>query len=474
MPRFKRFSCRSTNSITFVFGADMNVNKKNANTEEADSTAINVHQDGLQQLPARRSSCEPDSCWSWLVCVVCAICNIIISGLTYSYGILFPSLLDEFQQGKAKTALVGSLAMVGAGLYSILVAEAYNRIGPLKTAIMGTVTSMGALLVTSRGTSIYFIMISYGIVFGIASCFVFLPLYLTMPRYFIKRRSLALGLVATGPGGGLFVMSPVVQALVVALDWRGTFMTMAGIVAIIGPLTCVFLRMPDNTDLRGAQNEKKGKLCDFSFFRNKHFVIFTVAMSLMYAGHYIPSVHMVRYCENIGIPPTQSSKLYIYSGVTSLLIRPVIGRLCDVKWIQAHFLFQIAAALEGIASLLLPLATRNIHFVFYFLLYGCTDGTMGCSMCVAAMFCFKGTKRVQGFGLFQSITNIVSAFGPALGGLVADSLGSYPPAFYMAGIFVALSAAVIVLVLFVKQDQEVNGEATMTEALMVVEKCTVV
>lgn len=41
---------------------------------------------------------------------------------------------------------------------------------------------------------------------------------------------------------------------------------------------------------------------------------------------------------------------------------------------------------------------------------------MGCSMCVAAMFCFKGAKRVQGFGIFQSITNTVSAFGPALGG----------------------------------------------------------
>lgn len=189
--------------------------------------------------------------------------------------------------------------MVGAGLYSILVAKVYNRIGPLKTAIMGTVVSMGALLVTSRGTSIYFIMISYGVVFGIGSCFVFLPLYLAMPRYFIKRRSLALGLVATGPGGGLFVMSPVLQALVDALDWRGTFMAMAGIVAIIGPLICVFLRIPDNTEQHSGQDEKKVKLCDFSVFRNKHFVIFTVAMCLMYAGHYIPSVHMVSLLKEL-------------------------------------------------------------------------------------------------------------------------------------------------------------------------------
>ena len=185
--------------------------------------------------------------------------------------------------------------MVGTGIYSILVAKVFNRIGPLKTAIVGTLISMGALLVTSRGTSIYFIMISYGIVFGIGSCFVFLPLYLVMPRYFIKRRSLALGLVATGPGGGLFVMSPIMQALVDALDWRGAFMAMAGIVAIIGPLVCVFLRIPDDisTEKNNAEDETKGKLFDFSVFRNKRFVIFTCAVCLMYTGHYIPSVHMV-------------------------------------------------------------------------------------------------------------------------------------------------------------------------------------
>lgn len=39
------------------------------------------------------------------------------------------------------------------------------------------------------------------------------------------------------------------------------------------------------------------------------------------------------------------------------------------------------------------------------------------AMCVACMFCFKGTQRNRGFGFYQSITNIVSAFGPALGGM---------------------------------------------------------
>ena len=175
------------------------------------------------------------------------------------------------------------------------------------------------------------------------------------------------------------------------------------------------------------QKCKQFYFCEVSFSRNnvregpklKRCPKSYIPMFSLPKGNYI-SVKLifsqVRYCETIGIPPTQSSKLYIYSGVTSLLIRPVIGRLCDVKWIEAHVLFQIAAVLEGIASLLLPLATKNLYLVLYFILYGCTDGAMGSAMCVVVMFCFKGAKRVRGFGLFQSITNIVSAFGPALGG----------------------------------------------------------
>lgn len=52
---------------------------------------------------AESSSPQQDSCWSWLVCFAGVISNVVICGFTYSYGILFPTLLDEFQQGKAKT-----------------------------------------------------------------------------------------------------------------------------------------------------------------------------------------------------------------------------------------------------------------------------------------------------------------------------------------------------------------------------------
>ena len=58
---------------------------------------------------------------------------------------------------------------------------------------------------------------------------------------------------------------------------------------------------------------------------------------------------------------------------------------------------------------------------------------------------------------------------------MADSFGSYPPAFYTAGGFVLLSASLILLIPFLKRDQVDNEkDTTVTELLMIVEKCTVV
>ena len=48
---------------------------------------------------------QPDTWWSWVVCAAGVTCNIIVTGCTYCFGIIFPSLLDEFKAGKSKTGI---------------------------------------------------------------------------------------------------------------------------------------------------------------------------------------------------------------------------------------------------------------------------------------------------------------------------------------------------------------------------------
>ncbi|KAK2571247.1 Monocarboxylate transporter 4 [Acropora cervicornis] len=417
---------------------------------------------------------QPDSCWSWVVCVACSISNTIIVGIIISYGIIFPTLLEEFQEGKAITALVGSLAMVGLGIYSTLVAKVYNRWGPRITVTIGAFVCTSAILATSQCNSIYLLLLTYGVIFGFGSCFIFLPSFLVIPRYFIKRRSLAVGIITMGVGGSLLVTSPIIKALLDALGWRKMFMVLAGFVALTIPLVFTIQTLPpevaeEQLDDDTAEGFFEGVR---SVVRNQRFAIIFLSMNLFYIVIYIPSVHMVRYCEDLKISRSQASKLYLYSGLMSMVCRPLIGWLCDVKCIDAVYIYQLVAGIDGVATLLLPLARRYFHFVLYFIVYGLADGAVGCSSCIAILSCFTSKKRSLAFGLTCMVSASMAAAGPPLAGLLADEVGSYEPAFYMTGTVMLLAALVIFLIPLIRSSTQ-SREAVFEE-LIIAEKCTVV
>ena len=95
----------------------------------------------------------------------------------------------------------------------------------------------------------------------------------------------------------------------------------------------------------------------------------------------------------------------------------MIGRLCDIKGIDACYIYQLAGAINGVATLLLPLATRYYHFVLYIIVWGFADGATGCSVCVAIIGCFTNKQRAFAMGISFTVTCLVAAAGPALGGM---------------------------------------------------------
>lgn len=420
-----------------------------------------------------------DSCWSWLVCFAAVLSNVIICGFTYSFGILFPALLDEFQQGKAKTAWVGSIAMMGVGLFGPLVGNLYHRLGARIVTFSGTIICAASLIVTSKVTSLYVMYFTYGFLFSFGSCGVFILTYIMVPKYFTKWRSLSLGLIAMGPGGGLFIMSPIVHELFKAFGWRGTFSAMAGIVVVTSALAFVYKPIAESSKMElNSQQKENNKFWDISILKHKEFVLCTTAAVLFYTGHYTPTVHMVRYLEEKGSTEVTASRLYIYSGVASLLIRPVIGRLNDVSWINMLYIYSIAASLEGVSTLLFPMATTNMHFIIYFVVYGLADGTLGCGFAIAVLNSLPERLKPLGFGLYNCLSCISSACGPGLGGLVADIEGSYTPVFYMVGAIMLAGSAIMFAVSCKRKPPPEKlvekEEVTLWESLIVVEKCSVV
>ena len=64
-----------------------------------------------------RGQLEPDQGWSWLVLLAAFFCHVTFDGIIYSFGVFYLEFLDHFQEGRARTAWIGSVI---GGTYAIV------------------------------------------------------------------------------------------------------------------------------------------------------------------------------------------------------------------------------------------------------------------------------------------------------------------------------------------------------------------
>lgn len=434
-------------------------------------------------LQARKSCNQPDSLYAYFVCF-CGFLSILIAvGCSYSYGLLFPVLLDEFKEGKAKTALVGSLAYASGSLFGPVVGVLCDRFNHRSVAVSGSLIATAALAATSQAPNLTTMYFTFGLVFGFGSCCIFFVVLTIMPRYFIKRRSLAAGLVLMGPGGGLIVMSPIIEALLSVTTWRVTFLVMAGMLLLTCILSCSFV-----TDIGNDNDEciedipRLGRssthLCatlDFSYLRDKEFVIYLIASTTCFCGITVPLIHMARYCQERGIGAKRTSMMYFWNGISSVLIRALTGYVCDMKGLHPKWIMQTAVFIAGATTALSTLLYSYKQLLACYVAYGVADGAIISSMNILAMKTLSAKQRSQGFGFFHFCVAIALAVGPPFGGFLADLSGSYALTFYVAGSFHVLAGCIFFLSYCVKSTKVAreNLNLLQVEKFLIVETVTV-
>lgn len=199
------------------------------------------------------------------------------------------------------SAWVGSLALASAGLFGPVAGRLTDRFGARAMVICGAMLSAMGLLLTSLVPSLYLMLLTYGGIFGCGSSLVYIAVYEIVPRYFVKRRSLATGLITMSVGAGLVVMSPVCQALIDAFGWRGAFRGMSCIVLIIFFIGWTLDPNVANDETEEAVLEseqsparpERSRILDFSMWENVTFVVLNITGLVVYTGHSIPPIHFV-------------------------------------------------------------------------------------------------------------------------------------------------------------------------------------
>lgn len=94
------------------------------------------------------------------------MCNMVVDGIIFSFGMFLPHIALEYNVSKAKVAVVGSLL---SGFYLLVgpfVSALANRFGFRLVALLGSVFSAAAFVISYFGTSVEYLFISYGFMGG--------------------------------------------------------------------------------------------------------------------------------------------------------------------------------------------------------------------------------------------------------------------------------------------------------------------
>lgn len=201
---------------------------------------------------------------------------------------------------------------------------------------------------------------------GLGLALNFQPSLIMLNRYFSERRPLANGLAAAGSPVALCCLSPLGQSLQFNYGWRGGFLILGGILlnccacgALMRPLLAPKKSrdMEENTD-KVVEVEKKAqpkkKLLDFSVFKDRGFVIYTVAASVMVLGLFVPPVFVVNYAKGLGYEDTHSALLLTILGFVDMFARPASGVIAGLKWVRPRvvYLFSFAMIFNGCTDLI--------------------------------------------------------------------------------------------------------------------------
>lgn len=172
----------------------------------------------------------PDGGYGWVVVFASFMCNMIVDGIAYTFGVFLGEFVKYFGEGKGKTAWVGSLL---SGMYlsaGPVVSALTNKYGCRAVCMAGSFLGAAAFVLSTFSSSVNMLMMTYGVLGGIGFGLIYLPAVVCVGYYFETKRSLATGIAVCGSGFGTFTFAPLATMLLEAYSWKGANLILAGLI----------------------------------------------------------------------------------------------------------------------------------------------------------------------------------------------------------------------------------------------------
>jgi len=398
--------------------------------------------------------------YPWIVIGIAFFTVGVAFGARNAFAVFLIAVIEEFHWSRA---LASGALMVGSVMWTLVapvIGILLDRFGPRVVLTGGSIVMALGFVISGLAHTVAEFYLGMGIFVGIGFAALTMTSQATfLSNWFILRRGMAIGMVASGIGLGILVIVPVTQWLIATYGWRVAFFILAGLLAaVVAPVNYFFQRQrpeqmnlkPDFGDSPPQASARPTRATSVdgpslkAALRDRRFWAFAFGVLAGAIPLHMVLIHQVAAVSDAGF----SKELAAFAlGMIGLFAAPAMifmGFLADRIGRQKAYLLGSASLMMGI-FLLMMITDAGQYWLLYafppFIAFGFSSRQSLYPTIAADLFHGKSFGAI--IGAIALFIGAGSGIGPWLGGAIHDWTGDYFWAFTIAQALTFFSVAFI-------------------------------
>ncbi|PVV04603.1 hypothetical protein BB560_000895 [Smittium megazygosporum] len=371
----------------------------------------------------------PDSLYAWAVLGCGVLIWVMTFGAINSFGVFQTYFLNTmFPTEPARNiAWIGTMTTACSFSCGVLATISIAHFGVKVTSIIGTLLGTLGLILASFSTKLWQLILTQGVVFGTGAS-ININVSLVMPSlWFVKYRSLAIGITVTGTAVGSLILPPMQTAILNNLSIQWAYRIMAILYFVLVGLSIFFFKY--RTPL------PKRKVMEFSLFKNP--TVFLLCMTGFFSliGYITHLFYFAPSVVALGKSRSEAAVVIMLFSVSSAISRVMSGVLAPK--LGAINIIIVSHTITGILMITMwGLGKSFACYVAFYILNGFFSVVIFPLASVIIANYFPKEKASLINGLLYLVMGISIVIGIPFTGYLFDKPGrrvDYSPVCYFGG-----------------------------------------
>ena len=364
--------------------------------------------------------------YGWVIVGAGIVVTCVGFGAMLSLSIFLQPMTEAMGWSRAGISTAATLNWLCMGIGTFLWGALSDRYGTRAVVLCGGVLLGLGLGTASQAATLGQFQLLFGVLVGVATGSLYVPMTATTTRWFTAHRSLAVALVSAGLSLGSSVMGPFARWMISAYDWRTAMLVLGEISLLVIVPASLLVREPAAARAGAGATTVGAEGQEFTVgqaLRTPQFAAIALAYFACCAAHSGPIFHMVTHAIDHGIPVMAAATVLSVAGLASLSGKIVCGLVADRVGAKRTLL--VGLAIQAVSVSLYVFTRDLVSFYGLALMFGFAYGGVMPLYAILVREYFGARIMGTAFGAVAFVSTLGMSLGPWAGGWLYDAMGSY-------------------------------------------------